>query len=172
MSDTSCSLLEFEGKSPLVANSAWLAPGVRLSGDIVVGDNASLWFNVSARGDVGPIRIGDESNVQDNSVIHVTREQSGTKIGRAVTIGHGAIIHECEIEDECLIGMGAIILDGAKIKRHSFVGAGALVTPGMSFPERSLILGSPAKAVRRLDDQGVEEILESARHYVRLAAKY
>lgn len=169
---TDISILRYKNTYPQIAGTAFLASGVRISGDIVIGEHSGLWFNVAARGDVNFIRIGSETNIQDNSVIHVTHGGNGTTIGDRVTVGHGAILHACTLEDECLIGMGAIILDGAVIPKHCLVGAGALVAPDKTFEPGTLIVGSPARVKRALTDKEIEDIRWSAAHYVALAREY
>ncbi len=142
--------------------------GARIVGDVSLGDNVGIWYNAVVRGDEAPISIGERSNVQDNCVVHVS-EGKPVKIGKNVSIGHGAIIHGCTIDDNVIIGMGAIVLNGAHIKSNSLVGAGALVTENKEFPEGSLIIGSPAKAVRELSEEEIEGISENAEEYVKLA---
>lgn len=142
--------------------------GAKIVGDVSLGDNVGIWYNAVVRGDEAPISIGERSNVQDNCVVHVS-EGKPVKIGKNVSIGHGAIIHGCTIDDNVIIGMGAIVLNGAHIKSNSLVGAGALVTENKEFPEGSLIIGSPAKAVRELSEEEIEGISENAEEYVKLA---
>ncbi len=165
-------IVPYNGIMPKIAEGAFLADGVCISGDIVIGKNSNLWFNVAARGDVNYIRIGENTNIQDNSVIHVTTGGSPTIIGDRVTVGHNAILHACTVEDLCLIGMGAIILDEAQIQKYGFVAAGALVPPGKKFPPESLIVGSPAVVKRKLKKEEIEYIEWSAEHYVKLARGY
>jgi len=160
-------LYSFDGKTPKIAENAFVAESADIIGDVTVGNGSSIWFGAALRGDEGKIEIGDASNVQDNATVH-----NGTKIGNGVTIGHNAIVHGCEIEDNVLIGMGAVVLDGAKIGEGSIVGAAALVTGGKVFPPRSLILGSPAKLVRELSDAEVAGNVENAKEYVKLSEKY
>lgn len=162
----------FRGKTPQLGEGVFVAENAAVIGDVVLGANASVWYGVQIRADSLPVRIGARSNVQDNTVIHVTSDFSGTDIGEDVTIGHSAIVHACTVEDFCLIGMGSIILDGARIGRGSLVGAGALVTPGTIIPPGSLVLGSPAKVKRPLNDAEREQIDYGAKHYVELAAAY
>jgi gamma-carbonic anhydrase len=138
------------GKSPIIPASAWVAPSADIMGDVTLGEHVSVWFGVVIRGDVNSIRIGDYTNVQDGTVIHVTQGGCNTVIGKRVTIGHKALIHACSVGDDCLIGMGSIMLDGVEVGSGSVVAAGALLTPGKKFPPNSMILGSPAKAVREL----------------------
>jgi carbonic anhydrase/acetyltransferase-like protein (isoleucine patch superfamily) len=165
-------VIPFRGKQPKLAARVLVTSGVHVIGDVEIGEDSSLWFNTVVRGDVQSIRIGARTNVQDNTTVHVTTGTGPCSIGSDVTIGHNAIIHACTIEDRCLIGMGAIILDGARIQADSMVGAGALVTQGKTFPPGSLIIGSPAKAVRLLTEEEKAGLLESAEHYVDTARGY
>ncbi|WP_323736495.1 gamma carbonic anhydrase family protein [Methanosphaera sp. ISO3-F5] len=142
--------------------------GARIVGDVTLGDHVSIWYNAVVRGDEAPISIGERSNVQDNCVVHVS-EGKPVKIGENVSVGHGAIVHGCTIDDNVIIGMGAIVLNGAHISKNSLVGAGALVTENKEFPEGSLIIGSPAKAVRELSEEEIEGIMDNAEEYVKLA---
>lgn len=162
----------FGGKRPLVATNAFLAENCALIGDVEIGAESSIWYGVTVRGDVMPIRIGARTSIQDNTVIHVTSEKFGTTIGNDCTIGHGAIVHACTVEDCCLIGMGSIILDGARVGRGSLVGAGALVTPGTDIPPGSLVIGSPAKVKRPVNAKEREQIEYGAAHYVELTRAY
>ncbi len=151
-------------------NNAKIYDGAKIIGDVTLGKNVSVWYNAVIRADHEPVDIDDNSNVQDNCVIHVT-EGYPVKIGKNVSIGHGAIIHGCTIEDDVLIGMGAIILNGAKISKNCLVGAGALITENKEFPEGSLIIGSPAKAVKQLTEEQLNSIKENADEYIKLAFK-
>jgi gamma-carbonic anhydrase len=160
------------GKRPMLGREVFLAETCAVIGDVVIGDESSIWYGTVIRGDVMPIRIGARTSVQDNTVVHVTSGFSGTTIGDDCTVGHAAIIHACTVEDFCLIGMGAILLDGARIGRGSLVGAGALVTPGTDIPPNSLVLGSPARVKRAIDDKEREQIAYGATHYVELARRY
>src|SRR5690242_10927062 len=162
----------FAGKRPIVGRGAFLAETCAVIGDVVIGDESSIWYSTTVRGDVMPIRIGARTSIQDNTVIHVTSDFSGTIIGSDCTVGHSAIIHACTVEDFCLIGMGSILLDGARIGTGSLVGAGALVTPGTDIPPGSLVIGSPAKVKRPLTDKEREQIDYGAKHYVELARAY
>jgi carbonic anhydrase/acetyltransferase-like protein (isoleucine patch superfamily) len=166
-------LLPYQGIMPHVDDTAWVAPGATVIGDVVIGPESSIWFGTVIRGDVHRIRIGARTSIQDLSMVHVTHykrpdksDGSPTIIGDDVTVGHRVMLHGCTIEDACLIGMSATILDDAVIGRESIVGAGALVTKGKIFPPRSLILGSPAKVVRSLTDDEVAELYASAKRYV------
>jgi carbonic anhydrase/acetyltransferase-like protein (isoleucine patch superfamily) len=145
--------------------SNWLAPDATIIGDVQIGRNVSIWFGVVIRGDNERIVIGEDSNVQEHTVMH-TDPGCPLTIGRGCTIGHRALLHGCTVGDNSLIGMGAIVLNRARIGRNSLVGAGALVTEGKEFPDNSLIVGSPAKAVRTLDEAAVEGLRASAAHYV------
>lgn len=162
----------FRSHNPRFGRDVFLANGVHVIGDVVIADESSLWFNTVVRGDVHSIRIGARTNIQDNSTVHVTSGTGPCQIGNDVTIGHNCVIHACQIEDRSLIGMGAIILDGAVIPPDSLVGAGSLVTQGKSFPPGSLIIGSPAKAVRPLTDAEKAQLIASAQHYIETARGY
>ena len=160
------------GKSPVIADDVLLASGAQLIGDLEIGPASSVWFNAVVRADVHYIRIGTRTNIQDNSTVHVTSGGAPCIIGDDVTVGHNVVLHACTIEDFCLIGMGAIILDEAVIGRECLVGAGALVTAGKVFPPRSMILGSPARVVRSLTDAEIAHLHASSVHYVRTAQRY
>ncbi len=161
----------YENAWPQVADSAFVAASADLIGNVSVGEYASIWYNVTLRGDINKIVVGDYSNIQDNSCIHLADEY-GCYVGNYVTVGHGVILHACTVEDECLIGMGAIILDGAVIGRGSVVGANALVTKGTVIPPNSLVLGSPAKVVKDLGEQSQINNHKWAEKYVRVANGY
>lgn len=137
---------------PLIPASAWVAETAVVRGSVSLGEHVSIWFGAVLRGDEAPIAVGDESNIQDGAVVHVSA-RFPCQIGRRVTIGHRAVIHGCVIEDEVLIGMGAIILDGAHICKGAVVGAGALVVPGMEVPANTLALGVPAAVRGVLNEQ-------------------
>ena len=139
----------YRGIVPKIAASAYIDPSAQVIGDVVVGERSSVWRNVTIRGDVNYIRIGDETNIQDNSVLHVqTATNFPLILGNRVTVGHSVTLHGCMIEDECLIGIGAIVLNGARVGKGSVIAAGALVTEGMQVPPGSLVMGVPGK-VRR-----------------------
>lgn len=165
-------IIPFIDKHPQYDESNYVAPSADVIGDVVLGQNASIWFNATVRGDVNWIRIGANSNVQDNAVIHVTHGTAPTLIGEYVTVGHGAIVHGCTLEDNVLVGMGAVILDQAVIGKDSIVGAKALVTGRTVIPPRSLVMGSPARVVRELSDEEVEKIRAYADHYLQYSAIY
>lgn len=158
-------LLKFKEFYPIVHAKAWIAPSADLIGDIEIGENSSVWFNCVLRADVNSIRIGKNTNVQDLSMIH-TDTHTQTILGDNVTIGHKVMLHGCEVQNNCLIGMSATILDGAVIGEGSIVGANSLVTQGKKFPPRSLIMGSPAKVVKALDKDDVDGLIKHAEHYV------
>ena len=164
---------------PTLGQRVYVDPAATLVGDVVLGDDVSLWPGVVVRGDVNFIRIGARTNVQDGTVIHVSHDGPHAKlggfatvIGADVTIGHKAIVHACRIADACLIGMGAIVLDGAVVEQHGFVGAGALVTPGKVVGRGEMWLGNPARKARMLSDAEIEALFYSAQHYVRLKDEY
>jgi carbonic anhydrase/acetyltransferase-like protein (isoleucine patch superfamily) len=163
---------------PTLGDRTYVDPAATVIGDVVLGDDVSIWPNAVLRGDVHYIRIGARSNVQDGTVIHVTHDGPyspggfPTIVGEGVTIGHAAVIHACTIDDYCLIGMHATVLDGAVIKKYGFVAAGSVIPPGKVVGERELWVGNPAKCVRLLSDQQVEQLHYSADHYVRLKDVY
>lgn len=163
---------DFLGVSPRYDDSNFIAPSADVIGDVTLGRGASVWYHVTIRGDVNWIRIGEATNVQDNTMIHVTHGTAPTDIGARVTIGHAAILHGCTVEDNVLIGMGATILDHAVIGTNSIVGARALVTQRTQIPPRSLVLGAPARVVRMLTDEEVESIGQYAQNYLRYSAIY
>lgn len=169
----------FQNKTPRLGERVYVDPAAVVIGDVIIGDDSSIWPGTVLRGDVNFIRIGKRTNIQDGSIVHVTHDGPYTRpgglatvIGDDVTIGHGAIIHACRIDDACLIGMGATVLDGAQVQTNGFVGAGAVVPPGKVVGSGELWLGNPAKCVRRLDAQEIEQLFYSAHHYVRLKDVY
>jgi len=162
----------FRGRAPRVDPTAYVADGCTVVGDVELGPGASIWFGTVVRGDVNHVRIGARSNVQDNSVVHVTGGTHPTVVGEDVTVGHRAVLHGCTVHDRCLIGIGAIVLDGAEIGPDAMVGAGALVPPGMKVPPRTLVLGTPARVVRPLTDAELDHLRASAAHYVEYADAY
>lgn len=171
-------LIAFNGIHPQLAPGAWVHPRATVIGDVKLGEQASVWPGVVIRGDVNHIHIGADTNVQDNSVLHVSHKTPADPagapliIGARVTIGHAVILHACTIEDECLIGMGSIILDRAVVKRHVLLGAGSLVPEGKVLESGHLYLGRPAKPVRALTEQEIGYFNYSAAHYVRLMQAY
>lgn len=165
-------ILSYQGKAPKLHESVFIAEGAHIIGDVTIGKDSSVWFNAVIRGDVNFIRIGERTNVQDNSVIHVTYEKSPTFIDSDVTVGHSAVLHGCTIEGYCLIGMGAVLLDNCKIGDHSLVAAGALVREGFVVPPKSLVAGMPAKVVRELNQDELKGLEDSAQHYVNYVESY
>lgn len=159
------------GVLPAIHPSAWIAPHVFLSGDVTIGDEASVWPFCSLRGDIAPIRVGAHSNIQDGSVVHVADDLPAV-IGEWVTVGHKAVVHACEVGDEVLVGMGAVILDGAVIGARSIIGANATVTGGTVVPPGSLVLGSPAVVKRPLSPAEQAGIRTWAERYVALSRIY
>jgi carbonic anhydrase/acetyltransferase-like protein (isoleucine patch superfamily) len=162
----------YQGKAPRIDPSVFLAEGAVVVGDVEVGAGSSVWYGAVIRGDVHSVRIGARTNVQDQSVIHVTGGTHPTWIGDDVTIGHRVVLHGCTVRDRCLIGIGAIVLDGAVIEAEAMVGAGALVPPGMVVPSRTLVMGAPARVKRALGDAELAMLRGSAQHYVDYAAQY
>lgn len=168
----------YQGIMPRIGAGVYIHPSASVIGDIELGDNASIWPGTIVRGDVNFIRIGGGTNVQDLSVLHVSHKSSWNPagapliIGSNVTIGHKVILHGCTIEDECLIGMGSIIMDKVVVQKHVLIGAGALVPEGKTLESGHLYLGSPARKVRRLTDKELEHFMYSANHYLRLKNQY
>jgi carbonic anhydrase/acetyltransferase-like protein (isoleucine patch superfamily) len=169
----------YRDKLPQLGARAYIDPAATVIGDVVLGDDVSVWPQTVIRGDVNFIRIGARSNLQDGTVVHVSHDGPHAKlggfatvVGEDVTIGHKAIIHACRIGDAALIGMGAIVLDGAVVEKHGFVGAGALVAPGKVVGEGELWLGNPARKARMLSEAEIEGLYYSAQHYVRMKDEY
>ena len=165
------SLFRLADKAPQLGENAWVAPNATVIGDVRLAANASVWWNATLRGDNDPIHIGENTNIQDGSVLH-TDEGIPMHIGANVTVGHLVMLHGCTVGDGSLIGIGSVILNRAEIGANSIVGANSLVPEGKSYPERSLILGSPAKVVRPLTDEEVARLQHSAAHYVKNAQRY
>lgn len=164
-------ILELNGRKPIISAGTFVADDADIIGNAVIGECASIWFKAVIRADVNCVRIGQYTNVQDSTVIHVTKKFPA-EIGDYVTIGHRALIHACRIGNNCLIGMGAIIMDGAEIGDNSIVGAGSLVTQGTTVPVGSLVIGSPARIKRMLTPEEVEMIKKSAEDYYGYAERY
>ena len=162
-------ILSYADKTPIIHETAYIAPGATLTGDVTIGAEASVWFNVSMRGDVGPIHIGDRSNIQDNSVVHNTKGLE-CHIGQGVTVGHGCILHAVTIQDRALIGMGSTLLDNVVVEAGAVVGAGSLVTPGKTVPAGQLWAGRPARFVRDLTAEDVQTFARNSQEYVRVIA--
>ena len=165
-------IMSLRERRPRVDPAAWVADSAVVVGDVVIGPEASLWFHAVVRGDVERVRIGARTNVQDNATVHVTRDRWPTILGDGVTVGHNAVVHGCTVGDHCLIGIGAIVLDGVVLERECLVGAGAVVTPGTHVPAGSLVLGQPARVVRALRPDEIERLHESAAGYVERLALY
>ncbi len=157
----------FRGVRPTIASTAYVDESAQVIGDVVIGDESSVWMNAVVRGDVNSIRIGRRTNIQDGTIVHVMREPSHpTVVGDEVTVGHGVILHGCTVADRCLIGMGAVLLNGSSVGADSIVAAGTLLTEGVVVPPRSLVMGSPGKVRRALTDDEVAFIRDSAANYV------
>ena len=156
---------EIDGKAPQVDSTAWIADSSEVMGAVTLGPDASVWFGCVLRGDTETMTIGEGSNIQDLSVLHADRGKPLT-VGKNVTVGHKVMLHGCTIGDESLIGIGAVVLNGAKIGKNCLVGAGSLVTEGKEFPDGSMIVGSPARAIRQLTPEQIEGLRQSAQHYI------
>ena len=165
-------LRPYRSASPRIDPSAFVDSSAQVIGDVQVGPDSSIWMNVVVRGDVNAIRIGARSNVQDLACVHVMRGTHPTVIGDEVTIGHSAVVHGCTVEDRCLIGMGAILLNGCRIGSGSIVGAGALVPEGMVVPPGSMVLGVPGRVLRALTGEERASILAYAENYVQCRLDY
>ena len=154
------------GFTPQIPSSCFLAENASVIGDVELGEHVSIWYQAVLRGDVMPLRVGSKTNIQDGAVLHGTYGLAGVTLGSGVTVGHSAILHGCTVEDHCLIGMRAVVMDGVVVGEESMVGAGSLLSPGKKFPARHLILGSPAKAVRPLTDRELKFLFESRDNYL------
>ena len=165
-------LLPYKGIMPRIYPSVFIEESAKVIGDVEIGEFSSIWFNAVVRGDVNYIRIGERTNVQDNSTLHVTKDLYPLIIGSDITIGHNVTLHGCIVKDRCLIGMGAIVLDNAEIGSDSIVGAGALVKEGMKVPPGSLVVGVPGKVVRQTTPEEKERIKSSALNYIGYAKDY
>lgn len=159
-------LLSVRGFTPEIGRDVYVAPNAFVIGDVKIGDKSSIWFNVTLRGDVMPLRIGQEANIQDGSVLHGTYGKFGCTIHDRVTVGHLVTLHGCTIGRESLIGMGSTVMDGAEVGEQCLVGAGSLVTEGMKIPPRSLVFGRPAKVIRPLKPEEIESLRHSADNYL------
>tara|TARA_Y100001954_G_C15677378_1_gene535925 strand:- start:233 stop:736 length:504 start_codon:yes stop_codon:yes gene_type:complete len=165
-------IYDFNGKFPNIDKTCYISPSVDVIGDVSIGKDSSIWFGSVLRADMHYIKIGSRTNIQDNSTIHVTTDLYPTIIGDEVTIGHNVIVHGCQIEDRCLIGMGSTIMDGAVIGSGSLIGAGALISPGTKVPPNSLVVGLLGKIVRSTTTKEQNEIIERAQHYIDFSKKY
>ena len=168
---TSPDPFRFLAHEPSVPKSAFIAPGATVVGAVSLGENSSIWYGAVLRADIQEITVGTGSNVQDGCVIHLS-DTLGCHIGDYVTVGHKAVLHACTVEDEVLVGMGAIVLDGAKIGSRSIIGAGALVTGHTVIPPGSLVLGSPAKVVRTLSEDEQADVRSWAERYVEVSRRF
>ena len=164
-------IYELDGSAPRMAASAWVADNAQVMGDVVMGEDSSVWFGTTVRGDTETITIGRGSNVQDGSVLHADVGMP-LIIGDFVTVGHQVMLHGCTVGDGSLIGIGAIVLNGAKIGKNCLVGAGSLVTEGKEFPDGSMIIGSPARVVKSLTPEQMDGLRQSAQHYIENARRY
>ena len=166
------SLLPFEGTLPLVASSAFIAPGARLIGAVSIGEDASVWYNCVLRGDDNPITVGARSNIQDGTVIHIDSRSHPTEIGADCLIGHLAMIHGCKLHDSAFVGLGAIVMDGCEIEPHGMLAAGAMLTPGKRIGRGQLWAGRPARHLRDLSEDEIAGNLRGVAHYVALARRH
>src|SRR5512138_437832 len=165
-------IIAYDGKTPRVSATAFLAEGSVVTGDVEIGEHSSIWFGTVVRGDVNHVRIGARTNIQDQSMVHVTSRTHPTVIGDDVTVGHKAVLHGCTVHDRSLVGIGAIVLDGAVVGPDAMVGAGALVPPGMVVPPGKLVLGAPARVKRDLTPEEIASLKDSATRYAGYAARY
>jgi carbonic anhydrase/acetyltransferase-like protein (isoleucine patch superfamily) len=166
-------LRPYKTLTPTVAPGAYVDASAQVIGDVHIGHESSVWMNAVIRGDVNFIRIGSRTNIQDGTIVHVMRDPSHpTVLGDDITVGHGAVVHGCTIEDRCLIGMGAILLNGVRVGEGSIIAAGTLLPEGAVVPPRSLVMGSPGKVRRSITDEEFEFILQSAQNYVAYRLDY
>lgn len=164
-------IIEFKGKKPSIDKTCYISESVDIIGEVVIKENVNIWFGTRIRADINSVHIGKNSNIQENSVVHVDYNNE-VYIGNSVTIGHSSIIHGCRIENNVLVGMGSIILNGAKIGKNSIIGAGSLITQNKEFEDGYLIMGRPAKAIRKLTKEEIKSIQKSADNYVSLSKNY
>lgn len=162
----------FSSKHPQIDSSVYIADNATIIGDVHIGARSSIWFGAVLRGDVYHIRVGSETSIQDNTVIHVTHDRYATTVGNRVTVGHSVVLHGCSIGDLCIIGMGAIVLDQVEVGERCIVGAGALLTPGTKVPPGHLVVGAPARVKRPLSENELMWLEASAAHYVELGKAY
>ena len=163
---------DFQGVSPKIHETVFVAENAVIIGDVEIGENSSVWYGAILRGDVNFIRIGARTNVQDGTIIHVTSKTHPTVLEDEITLGHRVTLHGCHVETGCLIGIGAIVMDGVRVGRNSLVAAGSLVTPDTRIPEKSLVMGSPAKVKRLLTDEESDNLAQFWRRYVELSLIY
>lgn len=159
-------LLPYKDKTPIIHPSAFIVESAQIIGDVEIGEQSSVWFNAVVRGDVNYIRIGKRTNIQDGCVLHVSRRIYPLTVADEVTVGHNVTLHACTVQSRCLIGMGAVVMDGVEVGENSIIGAGAVVTPKTIIPPRSMVIGFPAKVKRALTEDEIRQIRESAAHYV------
>lgn len=162
---------KYRGFEPKIDGTCYIAPGSFVIGEVIIGKNSSVWYNVVIRGDMAKIEIAENTNIQDGSIIHC-KTSVEVYLGNNITVGHGALLHSCTIGDGCLVGMGSIILDGVKIGKNCLIAAGAVVTPNTVVPDGSFVVGNPAIIKRKLTDRVILEFQKSALHYVELAKEY
>ena len=162
-------LYSYNNLFPKVHESVFLAPGVKIIGDVEIAEQSSIWFNSVARGDIHYIKIGSYSNIQDCCVLHVTNDKYSLNIGNWVTVGHSVNLHGCTVNDHCLIGMGAILLDGSIVEQQAMVAAGSVVKQGFLVPSGKLVAGVPAKIIRDLTKDEIQEMRKSAESYIEYA---
>ncbi|MGD9638829.1 MAG: gamma carbonic anhydrase family protein [Alphaproteobacteria bacterium] len=165
--------IKYKNKSPQIAENVFIAPNAVVAGDVTINDNANIWFNVVLRGDVNKITVGKNTNIQDGTVVHVGRNEGGeTVIGDNITIGHSAVIHACKLEDGCFVGMQALVLDRAVVRKNAFVAAGSLVVGGTIIPEGELWAGRPAKFLRKVRPEEFDFMKDNIEVYLNLAKEY
>jgi len=164
-------IYSYKNSTPDLASGVFIAESADVIGQCTLGENVSVWFNSVLRGDVAGIRIGEGSNIQDNSTLHIT-DNIDLEVGKFVTVGHGVTLHSCKINDYCLIGMGAVVLDNVEVGKYSLVAAGSLLPPNKKFGSKKLIRGNPAKEVRDLTPEEVNALIESASHYMERKDEY
>ncbi len=165
-------ILPYRGKIPEVHPTAFVEESARVIGDVVLGERSSVWFNAVLRGDMGPIRVGEESNIQDGCIVHTTRGVSETVLGRRVSVGHNAILHGCTVGENCIVGMGAILMDRVEVGEWSIVAAGTVLTIGTKVPPRSVVAGVPGRVVKGADEDNIKQITYNWEEYVRLVREY
>jgi carbonic anhydrase/acetyltransferase-like protein (isoleucine patch superfamily) len=165
-------ILSFENQTPRLAEGVFVAQDAIVLGDVTLGRDSSVWFGAVVRGDIHSISVGERTNIQDRSVLHVTGGEHPAQLGDDVTVGHAAVIHGCRIGSRCLVGIGAIVLDGVEVGEGSVIGAGSLLPPGKIYPPRSLVMGCPGSARREVTEAELKWIVQSAQNYVALARRH